>query len=79
MLHGIGLGGEHPYVPVHRDGQALLVTRRVRAEHGCGVESYIGDAASGQGVKLEEQYLITDSGVERLTGYPFEERLITTW
>jgi Xaa-Pro aminopeptidase len=40
------------------------------------VESFVGSVNGGEGVKLEEQVLITESGVERLTTYPFEPRLL---
>ncbi len=39
------------------------------------VESYIGDEASGQGVKLEDQFLLHRDNVERLTTVAFDERL----
>jgi Xaa-Pro aminopeptidase len=39
------------------------------------VESYIGDVATRQGVKLEDQYLVTNDGVELLTTYPFADSL----
>jgi Xaa-Pro aminopeptidase len=41
------------------------------------VESYVGSVSSGQGVKLEDQLLVTDSGVEIMNDYPFEERLLS--
>jgi Xaa-Pro aminopeptidase len=40
------------------------------------VESFVGDRDGGEGVKLEEQVLITPQGVERLTTYPYESRLL---
>jgi Xaa-Pro aminopeptidase len=40
------------------------------------VESYTGSDRGGEGVKLEEQVLITDSGVEMLSKYPFEKELL---
>ena len=40
------------------------------------VESYIGSAGSGQGVKLEDQLLVTETGVEIMSDYPFEDRLL---
>lgn len=40
------------------------------------VESYIGTEAAAQGVKLEDQFLITETGVERMTTYPFCARLL---
>jgi hypothetical protein len=36
------------------------------------VESFIGVDGGKEGVKLEEQVLITESGVERLSTLPFE-------
>ena len=40
------------------------------------VESFIGSRDGGEGVKLEEQVLITEQGTERLTTYPYEPRLL---
>jgi len=40
----------------------------------CWAESYVGRAASGQGVKLEDQLLITENGVEVMNDHPFESR-----
>ena len=34
------------------------------------VESYIGAEGGREGVKLEEQVLVTDRGVERLSSFP---------
>jgi Xaa-Pro aminopeptidase len=39
------------------------------------VESYVGEAGGLEGVKLEEQVLVTDTGAEVLSTYPFEDRL----
>ncbi len=40
------------------------------------VESYIGEDGGHEGVKLEQQVLITDTGVELLSTFPFEEELL---
>jgi len=37
------------------------------------VESFIATRDGREGVKLEEQVLITETGCERLSSYPFEE------
>ena len=39
------------------------------------VEAYIGTVGGAEGIKLEEQVLITDDGYELLSQYPFDERL----
>ena len=36
------------------------------------IESYMGPDQAGEGVKLEEQVLITGTGIEVLSGLPFE-------
>jgi Xaa-Pro aminopeptidase len=40
------------------------------------VESYIGAEGGTEGVKLEEQVLITETGVQRLSTFPFEDALL---
>ncbi|MBM3510475.1 MAG: aminopeptidase P family protein [Alphaproteobacteria bacterium] len=40
------------------------------------VESYIGAAGARDGVKLEDQVLITDTGYENLTHFPFESAML---
>ena len=37
------------------------------------IESYMGPEGGGEGVKLEEQVLITEDGVEPLSTLPLEE------
>jgi Xaa-Pro dipeptidase len=71
IVHGLGLTGEHPYIPLHVDGEPYRLPGAIEPGMVLCVESYIGDAETSQGVKLEDQYLVTDDGVERLTTYPF--------
>lgn len=40
------------------------------------VESYIGEQSGCEGVKLEEQCLITPTGVDILSNYPFEQGML---
>lgn len=40
------------------------------------VGSYIGEGDGIQGVKLEQQVLLTETGVEILSTFPFEEALL---
>lgn len=40
------------------------------------VESFIGEEGKGEGVKLEQQVLVTETGVELLSRFPFEESLL---
>jgi Xaa-Pro aminopeptidase len=40
------------------------------------VESYSGAEGGLVGVKLEQMVLVTDTGIEILSHYPFEDKLI---
>jgi Xaa-Pro aminopeptidase len=40
------------------------------------VESYIGAEDGVEGVKLEEQILITEEGPQRLSTFPYEDNLL---
>ena len=41
------------------------------------IESYMGAVGERDGVKLEQQVLVTDDGYELLSNYPFEEDLLS--
>jgi hypothetical protein len=65
------------------DPRALRLCRKDRVRDALGepgmalcVESYVGVPGGGEGVKLEEQVLIADTGAAKLSSYPFEERLL---
>ena len=40
------------------------------------VEAYIGAVGGREGIKLEDQVLITEDGYENLTKYPFDAALM---
>ena len=37
------------------------------------VESYIGEIGGKEGVKLEDQFLVTNNGVKKLSNFPLEK------
>ena len=73
--HGLGMSGEFPNIPHKKPGQPYPLAGQVEAGMVICIESYIGSASAGQGVKLEEQLLVTDTGVERLSTMAFDDRL----
>lgn len=73
--HGLGMSGEFPNIPHVTAGQPYPLPGAVEPGMIICIESYVGTAAAGQGVKLEEQLLVTATGTERLSHYPFDERL----
>ena len=75
-MHGVGLCDEWPLVhyPVdYVDGafDAILVPGMVLC-----VEAYIGEEGGLEGIKLEDQVLVTEDGYENLTNFEFENDLI---
>ncbi len=74
--HGLGMIGEFPNLPFHSPGETYPIDDIFEPGMVFCVESYIGSSISGQGVKLEDQLLITDTGVEIMNDYPFEDRLL---
>jgi Xaa-Pro aminopeptidase len=76
VMHGVGMHGETPFIAHAQDfgqfgGDGLLEPGMV-----VSVESYIGEAGGAEGVKLEEEVLITSSGTELISRFPFEEDLL---
>ncbi|QKC86986.1 Xaa-Pro peptidase family protein [Mesorhizobium sp. NZP2077] len=75
LIHGVGMCDEYPQVkPSFRGPVAYDAT--LEAGMVICVESYIGAVGERDGVKLEEQLLVTSDGYELLSNYPFEERLL---
>ncbi len=49
---------------------------RIKAEMVICVESYMGAVGEPDGVKLEQQVIITNNGCVLMTEFPFEDVLI---
>jgi len=74
--HGVGMTGEYPYLYHHADFPEAGYDGVIHPDMTICVESYIGEDGGHEGVKLEEQLLITETGTELLSNYPFEEDLL---
>ena len=73
--HGLGMSGEFPNIPHRRPGKPYPIVGHIEPGMVICLESYIGSKKSGQGVKLENQYLVRETGIERLSHYHFDDRL----
>jgi len=70
MVHGIGLCDEWPMIRYPTDGgqregyfeKNMTIT----------VETYIGKVGGKEGVKLEQQYLVSENGLELMSHHPLE-------
>ncbi len=75
--HGCGMTGEYPYLYHHGDFPDAGYDGVVESGMTLCVESYIGEDGAKEGVKLEQQVLITETGIETLSRFPFEAHLLT--
>jgi Xaa-Pro dipeptidase len=77
IAHGVGMADEYPHLG-HIDDytHGLGYDGVFEANMTVCVESYIGAEGGAEGVKLEQQVLITETGVQLLSPYPFEEELM---
>lgn len=76
VMHGVGMHGETPFIAHAMDYQAYGRDGFIRPNMVISVESYIGEKGAGEGVKLEEEVLVTEAGVELLSHFPFEDDLL---
>ncbi|MUV37096.1 Xaa-Pro dipeptidase [Lentibacillus sp. JNUCC-1] len=76
VAHGTGLSGEYPYIVHPQDFDQVGYDGIIEENMVISVESYIGSPGGKEGVKLEEQLLVTSDGVENFSSFPFEERLL---
>jgi Xaa-Pro dipeptidase len=76
LAHGVGMTGEYPYIHHRADYPAAGYDGVLAPGMTICVESYIGADGGPEGVKLEQQVLITETGIELLSQCPFEEALL---
>ncbi len=76
LAHGVGMCDEYPAIYHLRDWEAEGYDGTIDANMVLCIESYIGAEGGTQGVKLEEQVLITENGHEVLSHFPFEDALL---
>ena len=74
QVHGVGMCDEWPFIPYpdknYTDYTNGDYTGNFEENMVVCVESYIGEVGGKQGVKLENQYLVTSNGLEALISLP---------
>ncbi len=76
MMHGVGLCDEYPSIRYPEDLEGHGYSGVLEPGMALCVEAYVGAVGGKEGVKLEDQVIITENGFENLTTYPFEEALL---
>ena len=76
--HGVGLCDEYPLVAYPEDisDDACFVEGVLKEGMTLTAEAYVGAEGGREGVKLEQQVLITKNGYEVFGKYPFEKELL---
>ena len=71
-MHGVGLADEYPSIKHAVDVAGKAYDGVIEAGMTLCVESFIGSYGGREGVKLEEQVIVTEDGIERMSTYPYE-------
>lgn len=71
-FHGVGLCDEYPAIFYPEDWDAVGYAGELEPGMCLCVEVYAGKVGGGVGIKLEDQVVVTETGYENLTRYPFE-------
>jgi Xaa-Pro dipeptidase len=73
--HGLGMSGDYPNIALLDPTTTYPLHDSLEPNMVICIESYVGSMEAGEGVKLEDQYLITETGAERMTTLPFDPAL----
>jgi Xaa-Pro aminopeptidase len=76
IMHGVGLCDEYPSIRYPEDHSSYGYGGSLVPGMALCVEAYVGAVGGADGVKLEDQVIITENGFENLTRYPFEEAFL---
>ena len=75
-FHGVGLCDEWPSVPYRDHWQDGAFDYALEPGMVLCVEALVGAEGGGFSIKLEDQVLVTETGYENLTRYPFDAALM---
>jgi Xaa-Pro aminopeptidase len=76
QVHGVGFVDEYPAIACAADVADWGYDGMFEENMVVSVESYLGETGGTEGVKLEQQVLITASGAEVLSRTPFEDSIV---
>lgn len=76
LIHGVGLCDEYPSIYHPEDIDEHAPDEPLQPGMVLCVESYTGRLGGREGVKIEEQVLVTETGCEKLSSYPLDARLL---
>lgn len=72
MFHGVGQCDEYPEIPFPHAWNDWGFDGQLEAGMVLTSEAFVGARSGGEGIKLEQQYLVTEHGPELLSNYPMD-------
>src|SRR5262245_16368182 len=76
VVHGIGTDDEPPFIPFPGGEWKMMPEGEFRENMVVSVECYAGKVGEQDGVKLEDEVLITADGPVVISVYPYEAKLL---
>jgi Xaa-Pro aminopeptidase len=76
VMHGVGMHGETPFIAHAMDFATYGRPGALVPGMVVSVESYIGEKNGREGVKLEEEVLVTENGPQVISRFPFEDEML---
>ena len=74
QVHGVGMCDEWPFIAYpNKDYNNADFSGMFEENMTITIESYIGEVGGREGVKLEDQYLLTTKGLKLLTKHPLNQ------
>jgi Xaa-Pro aminopeptidase len=74
IAHGVGVSVHEPPFVTHMLSEKYPTELKLNAY--MAVETYAGEPGGGHGVRLEQDFVITETGYETFSRYPFDERML---
>jgi Xaa-Pro aminopeptidase len=78
VMHGVGMHGETPFIAHAMDFATYGREGLLQPGMVVSVESYIGEKNGREGVKLEEEVLVTETGSALISRFPFEDDFLVS-
>ncbi len=72
IAHGVGLCDEYPSIYQREAWERTGFDGVIEVGNVFSVEAFVGRKDGGEGVKLEQQLVVTESGPELFDDYPLD-------
>ena len=74
IVHGLGISGHEPPAITHETDKEY--PQEIKANSYLAIETYSYEPGCNDGVRLEEDIIVTEDGYDMMSRYPFEKKLM---